>query len=175
MTSALVLTPLLLLGLVLALLVPVIVKLLKRRPIQEVTPEWLESFSVASYYPMESLLNDEDFRFLSRQPGFDLSLYRKLRRDRLHIFKQYLDRSIVDFNRLHIAVRAFLPYVEEDCSDIVSRLIWLKFRFSCAVLNAELSYLLCLIGFKSLAVRSLILQLEEMSAQLGVVSAMQAG
>jgi len=58
---------------------------------EEITPEWLENFSTSVYHPMEGLLADEDFRFLSRQPGFDLSLYRKLRRERLRIFRQYLN------------------------------------------------------------------------------------
>jgi hypothetical protein len=169
----LVVTPLLLVGLCTGLLIPVLARLLRRCPAEDITPEWLESFSVSSYYPMQGLLNDEDFEFLSRQPGFDLSLYRKLRRERLHIFKQYLNRSILDFNRLHMAVRIILPHMKEDCSELVSRLIWLKVRFCCAVLRAEFSYRLCLVGFRCLAVRSLISQLEEMNSQLTLVAASQ--
>lgn len=174
MTSALVLTPLLLVGLISILFVPVLAKLLRKCSARDVTPEWLENFSVASYQPMAVLLNNEDFKFLSQQPGFDLSLYKKLRRERLQIFKQYLNRSISDFNRLHTAVRSILPYVKQDCSDVVSRLVWLKLRFSLAVLKAELSYRLCLIGFHSLAVRSLIGELEAMNLQLSLVSAAHA-
>lgn len=174
MTSALVLTPLLLLGLVAVLFVPVFTRLFKRCPVQEITSEWLDSFSVSSYYPMQGLLNDEDFRFLSRQPGFDLSLYRKLRRDRLNIFKQYLNRSIGDFNRLDTAVRTMISLSTQDCSDLASRLIWLRVRFSFAVMKAECSYRLCLIGFRSLAVKSLLVQLENMYVQLGDISATQA-
>jgi hypothetical protein len=161
-------------GLMLALFVPVMTRLLRKTYAQDITSEWLENFSVSSYYPMEGLLSDEDFKFLSRQPGFDLSLYRKLRRDRLHIFKQYLNRAIIDFNRLHTAVRTLLPYTETDSSDIVGRLIWLRLRFSYAVLKAQLSYWLCVVGFRSLAVRELILHLEEMSLQLNLVTAAQA-
>lgn len=174
MTSALVLTPLLLVGLILILIVPVLAKLLRKCSAQDVTPEWLESFSVTSYQPMAELLNNEDFKFLSQQPGFDFFLYKKLRRERLQIFKQYLNRSIRDFNRLHMAVRSILPYVKEDSSDVVGRLVWLKLRFSWAVLKAELSYRLCLIGFHSLAVRSLLGELEAMSLQLSLVSAAHA-
>jgi hypothetical protein len=172
--SALVLAPILLFGLFTALLVPVLTRLLRSCAIREIPSDWLENFSVASYYPMERLLAEEDFKFLSRQPGFDLSLYRKLRRDRLHIFKQYLNRSIVDFNRLHAAVRAILPYVAEDRSDIASRLIWLKFRFSCAAIRAEISYRLCLLGIGTLAVHSLISELEHMSLQFNRIAAAQA-
>ncbi len=174
MASALVLTPLLLVALLLSLLVPVVARLLKRCSVQEITSEWLENFSVSSYYPMEGLLNDEDFKFLSREPGFDLSLYKKLRRERLRIFEQYLNRSIVDFNRLHTAVRAIVPHLPDNGSEIVGRLIWLKFRFSGAVLQAQASYWLCLLGIGSLSVRSLISQLEQMSLQLSLVSAAQA-
>jgi hypothetical protein len=173
--SALVLTPLLLVALLVGLLVPVVARLLKTCPVQEITSEWLENFSVSSYYPMEGLLNDEDFKFLSREPGFDLSLYKKLRRERLRIFKQYLNRSIIDFNRLHTAVRAMVPHLPDNGIDIVGRLIRLKLRFSCAVLQAQVSYWLCWLGIGSLSVRALISQLEEMSLQLTLASAARVG
>jgi hypothetical protein len=153
---------------------PVMIRLFRRCSVNEVTSEWLENFSVESYYPMSGLLNDEDFKFLSRQPGFDLSLYRKLRRERLRIFKQYLNRAIGDFNRLHTAVRAIVPYVADNGADVVSRLIWLKVRFSYAVVRAEISYRICLLGGGSLAVRLLISNLEEMNQQLVRVVAAQA-
>ncbi len=130
--------------------VPVLIKLSRRCAIQDIDPEWLENFSPASYYPMQRLLSEEDFRFLARQPGFDLSLYRKLRRDRLHIFRQYLSRLILDFNRLHVTARFLLANGREDHSDLVSQLIWLKVRFSLAVIQAEASYLLCCVGFRTL-------------------------
>jgi hypothetical protein len=123
---------------------------------------------------MQGLLAEEDFNFLCRQPGFDLSLYRKFRRDRLRIFKQYFNRLILDFNRLHATARAILASSPEDCSEFVTQLIWLKIRFSVAVMRVEANYLLCLIGFRSLAVGALIVRLEEMSAQLTSIAAAQA-
>jgi hypothetical protein len=153
--------------------VPVLIKLSRRCTIQDIDPDWLENFSPASYYPMQRLLSAEDFRFLSRQPGFDLSLYRKLRRDRLQIFRQYMSRLILDFNRLHVTARFLLAHGREDCSDLASQLVWLKLRFSLAVIQAQLTYLLCCVGFRTLAVRSMIARLEEMSAQLSFISATQ--
>jgi hypothetical protein len=172
-STVLVLLPLAAAGLSLAFLLPVVCKLYRRCNAEEITSEWLESFSPSAYYPMQSLLAEEDFRFLSRQPGFDLSLYRKLRRERLHIFRQYLSRLILDFNRLHTAARMLLAQGRDDRSDVLMRLIWLKAKFSAAVIHAEYSYVLCCIGFRSLAVRSMIVRLEEMSAQLGSLSAAQ--
>jgi hypothetical protein len=157
----------------LALILPVLFKLCRKCTVDDVTPEWLENFSPSTYYPMQGLLSEEDFKFLCRQPGFDLSLYRKLRRDRLHIFQQYLSRLIVDFNRLHATARAILASSPEDCSELVSQLIWLKVRFSVSVLRVQANYVLCLAGFRSLAAGALIVRLEEMSAQLSSIAAAQ--
>jgi len=123
---------------------------------------------------MQGLLGDEDFNFLSRQPGFDLSLYRKLRRERLNIFQQYLKRIVVDFNRLHLTARFLLAQSAEDRSELVQHLFFLKIRFSCAVIQAQFSYYLCCLGFRCLSAAALIRRLEEMSVQLATIPAAQA-
>ena len=110
--SVLVFAPLLLFGLILCFLVPIIFKLYRRCKVTEITPEWLANFSAASYYPMQGLLAREDFAFLSRQPGFDLSLI-KFRRERLRIFRQYLNRLVLDFNRLHTTALIVLAHSAE--------------------------------------------------------------
>jgi hypothetical protein len=162
--------PLVLGGFMLALFFPVLRWLCRRAAVEEITPEWLDAFSVAAYYPMQGLLSDEDFVFLSRQPGFDISLYRKLRRERLHIFRQYLIRLIVDFNRLHAFARLILSRSNQDRSDVVAKLLRLKLEFFMAVLQAECSYLLCRLGFRFLAARRLISALENMSLELATLS-----
>ncbi len=173
-STAVILIPMVLCGLSLILVAPIVVKLYRRCRLEEITPEWLESFSPSSYYPMQGLLADEDFRFLLGQPGFDYSLYRKLRRERLHIFHQYLNRIIRDFNRLHAAARVILAHSHEDRSEMVGQLMWLKVRFSAAAIHGELSYLLCWLGFRTLAARAMIVHLEQMSSQLMFITANQA-
>lgn len=172
-STALILVPMVFCGLSLLLVAPILFKLYGQCRIEETTPEWLETFSPSSYYPMQGLLAEEDFQFLSRQPGFDYSLYRKLRRERLHIFHQYLNRIIRDFNRLHAAARVLVVHGHEDRSEMVGQLMWLKVRFSLAAVQAEFSYLLCWLGFRSLAARAMILHLEQMSTQLTSISATQ--
>jgi hypothetical protein len=174
LTPALVVTPILLFAASLLLLLPVLLRLFKTCKVEDISADWLESFTCSSYYAMEGLLSDEDFKFLSRQPGFDLSLYRKLRRDRLNIFKQYLNRLILDFNRLHVAARFLISQSPEDQSAVVTRLAWLRIRFSIAVIRAEISYAFCRIGFRYVAIRSVIHHLEEMSAQLSAISVPRA-
>jgi hypothetical protein len=170
LSSVAVVAPLVLGACILGLFLPILRSMCHRTAIEELTPEWLESFSVAAYYQMEGLLSDEDFTFLSRQPGFDISLYRKLRRERLHIFRQYLIRLILDFNRLHAVARMILSRSTQDRSDTAAKLMALKVRFTIAVFQAECSYLLCQLGFRFLATRRLIAALEDMSLQLAALS-----
>jgi hypothetical protein len=173
MSVALIFTPVVVFFLTAIFLVPVVFRLLRHSNLAEVTPEWLENFTTAAYYPMEGLLAEEDFRFLCRQPGFDFSLYRKLRADRLRIFRQYLNRLIGDFNRLHAVARFLISQGGEDRSEILKQLIWLRVRFSGSVLQVEANYLLCRFGWRSLATANLVARLEDMSGQLNAISAMR--
>jgi hypothetical protein len=148
-------------------------KLYKNPSVEELTPEWAESFSVSYYAPMVGLLSDEDFQFLARQPGFDFALRRKLRKERLQIFRGYLRKLVCDFNRLHLAIRLSIARQPRDHSALVTQLIWLKVRFSISLLRVEVSYLLCWMGVRTIHVGSLVSYLEEMSAKFQAISVLQ--
>jgi hypothetical protein len=149
--------------------VPVIVRLLRPCRMSEITPEWLENFQASSYYPMNGLLAADDFQFLTRQPGFESSLVRKLRRDRLIIFRQYLNRLVADFNRLHKVAILVVTQTNQDNSEVFMRLIKLRIRFSLTVLRVEFCYSLCRLGVGSLSVGALLAQFDEMASQLSVM------
>jgi hypothetical protein len=174
LTPVLVLTPLLLFLLSLIFIVRVLFRL--HRPFRQIKieKEWIENFSAAPYRPMLALLDAEDFAFLSRQPGFDLALYKKLRRERLRIFRQYMNRLIADFNRLHAWARGLAVNAQGDNSALLGRLVKLKLSFSVAVFRAEANYLLCCLGYRTLGVRTLLLSLEEMTAQASAILALQS-
>ena len=152
--------------LALAFMVRILLKLNRNTSAQQMSLDWLSRFSVADYDPMQVLLAEDDFAFLSRQPGFDLSLYKKLRRERLRIFRQYLNRLITDYNRLHAAARQLMGETQQDESEAVARLIFLKFKFGLAVFHAEANYLLCCFGFRTLGARTLVLRLEQLSQEV---------
>lgn len=153
-----------------AVLGPVVFRLFQPCSFNEIPREWLEEFTPSSYYPMRRLLSDEDFQFLARQPGFDASLYRKLKRERLLIFRQYLRRLILDFNRLYTVTRTLISQQQEDHSDLAVRLMKLRFRFMFSVLAAECSYVLCWMGVKTMVATAMLARLEEMSAEFGRVA-----
>jgi hypothetical protein len=149
------------------LLLPALLRLCKGCHVEDISAEWLERFSSRSYYPMDNLLTGEDFSFLSRQPGFDWALYRKFRKDRLRIFRQYLSRMILDFNRLHLVARVLLSQSEHDQSSMLQKLVWLKIRFSLSVMRAEFRYALCCCGVRALCAGELIAELEELAGLIG--------
>jgi len=175
LTSVLVLTPVLLFILTLAFIIRVALKLLSRRgTAPETSSDWVNGFSAAAYESMHALLCDEDFSFVSNQPGFDLDLYKRLRKERLRIFRQYMNRLITDYNRLHAGARALIAANMEDRSEMMGRLLKLKLAFMHAVVTAEVNYLLCCIGFRTLTIRAVVLRLEELNAQVAFISSAHA-
>lgn len=173
MTPVLVLTIVLFISFALALVARIVLKLHRRCDPEEISPQWLASFSISAYQPMHALLCEEDFSFLSRQPGFDLVLYKKFRRDRLRIFRQYMNRLVTDYNRLHTAARFLIASRSHDQSDAMLRLILLKMNFTAVVCRAEINYLLCCVGFRTLEVRALVVRLEDLSSRLAAISTVQ--
>lgn len=173
MTPVLVLILVLFISFTVAFIVRIVLKLHRRCTMEEISPQWLANFSVSSYQHMHVLLCAEDFSFLSSQPGFDLVLYKKFRRDRLRIFRQYMNGLVADYNRLHTAARVLIASTAQDQSDAMTRLIRLKLTFITVVCHAELNYLLCCVGLRTLAVRALVLRLEELSSQVAAFSAPQ--
>jgi len=80
---------------------------------------------------------------------------------------------IMDFNRLHTVARFALAQSNEDQSALLSKLIWLKVRFSAAAVRVQFRYLLCFMGFPSLDVHQLISRLDEMTSRLTSISTAQ--
>lgn len=164
MSASLVIAPLFVFFAILVVLIPVLAKIFRQCHLEEVTPDWLESFSPANYKAMELLLADEDFDFLLRQPGFDASIGKKLRQDRIRIFRQYLHRLISDFNRLHTYARFLIVHNQiVDQSAVLSRLIRLRIRFSITVMQLELSLTLAYFGFQPRLAGRVVAQLTEMA------------
>ena len=132
----------------------------------EMEQGWPSGFSSEKYLPMQNLLNQEDFDFLSRQPGYDAQLLRKLRRDRLAIYRMYLFGMIRDANRLYYVGRLFLVQTREDQSSFLVTLLLLRLRFCVAVLRADLNFHLCRLGIGTLPARTLLNQLNALHSQV---------
>ena len=95
--------------------------------------EWLADFSVATYAPMERLLDERDFAFIASQAGYDPSIVRRLRLERKEIFRGYLRRLVRDFNQLLAIAKLMIVYGGEDQIEVARSLWRQQITFYCAV------------------------------------------
>src|SRR5258707_4988519 len=75
------------------------------------------------YQPMARLLQEDDFRYLSAQPGYSPRLGRRLRSQRRRIFRGYLRSLRRDFATLSMALRTLVLHSAEDRSDLAASLV----------------------------------------------------
>ena len=72
----------------------------KLRETLPVTQEWLAELSPDRYRPMSRLLDNRDIRFLREQQGFRPEMEKRLRAQRVLVFREYLRMLEADFRRL---------------------------------------------------------------------------
>lgn len=142
-------------------------RLLSPARLDGLSRDWLSSFSVARYRPMERLLDEEDYRFLSSQSGDTTDLVRRLRAERRKIFRGYLGCLKKDFNRLEGLLRLYTVYAEEDRPELVRAILRRRLRFTCAFWAVEFRLLLHSLGMGTVDVRQVLAPLDSMKLQLG--------
>ena len=141
-------------------------KLRSHIAISDVTPAWLDCFSIQRYRPMERLLSEDDFRFLRSLPGYRPEIENRLRRERRAAFRRYLDRLIRDFHRLHAAARQAVAYSETDQSHLVGVLMRQRGEFAWVILKIEVRLALHSIGLAHVKVSGLVTAMDAMSQEL---------
>lgn len=124
--------------------------------------EWLDDFSAADYRPMERLLDARDCAFLASQTGFQPSIARRLRRQRIGIFQSYLRGMIRDFHRLLRVARFITVYASQDSAGFEADLWRLQWRFYRCLVAAEVRLALSMIGVGAVDARGLLASLERM-------------
>jgi len=72
----------------------------KLRETLPVTQEWLAELSPDRYRPMSRLLDNRDIRFLREQHGFRPEMEKRLRAQRVLVFREYLRMLEADLRRL---------------------------------------------------------------------------
>jgi hypothetical protein len=153
-------------GALLCATVLLIWRLVSSMSVQGVDPEWLKSFSMSSYRPMERLLNQEDLVFLRAQRGFEPKIEKELRASRCRLFRMFLKDLGRDFNRLHYALRLMVLYAPSDCPELAKTLLVQKFSFFVALVTVRVRLELYALGFGPADVRGLISAVDGMRAEL---------
>ncbi len=141
-------------------------KLASRTGAKAFTAEWLESFSLEKYAPMERLLNRGDFEFLASQPGYRPEIARRLLAERRRVFSGYLQLLVRDFNRLHGAAKAMLVHSQQDLPEFAQALWRQQIAFYYAVSMLRCRVALYPWGWTGVNVRKLAQPLESMRTQI---------
>ncbi len=157
--------------LITAALAAIIAHLLRARRTNPVDIEWCRNFSTARYRPMERLFVEEDYEFLSAQPGFSPAVYRRLQAERRRVFRQYLKALGRDFDRLMAAAKMLVVHAAEDRPDLAKVLMRQKLVFTYALASVHCRLILSGLGLGRVDVRPLVRALDGLRMELGSLSA----
>lgn len=138
--------------------------------VDECDANWISEFSTTKYRPMLRLLAEDDFRFLEQQEGYEPAIGKRLRSERLKIFRGYLRNLVRDYHRLHIAARLILVYSSEDRSDLASQLVRHRLEFAWNLMRVELNLAMYSVGLGTVDVRALIGTLDSMQSCITAAS-----
>ena len=130
------------------------------------TAEWISELSVERYRPMLRLLDDSDLEFLWRQPGFDRRMARRLRRQRCHIFRSYLNSLADDFRKMCGTLRILMVNSAIDRPDLGAALTRRQTEFRLCMLRARWRLLLYRWGSGCVDIDSLMKLFENLCGEL---------
>src|SRR5216684_1242049 len=128
--------------------------------------EWLDSFSLENYAPMQRLLDTGDVEFLSSQPGYRPEIGKRLMAERRKIFRGYLRMLILDFNQLIGLGKLMVVYATEDHAELARALWRSQISFYCAVFAVQCKLALHPLGWSGVDVNKLVKALETMRDQI---------
>lgn len=123
---------------------------------------------IANHYrPLERLLLQTDWQYLSRQPGMTSARIRQFRTQRRKLFRQYLSSLIGDFSAICMLIKALMVQSSEDRPDLSRSLSRAKTAFYMAIVGIHLRLLVHAVGFPSITIEvgDLTRALEAISAQ----------
>lgn len=127
--------------------------------------EWIDVLSSDRYRPMLRLLQEDDCRFLSEQPGFTPSMLIGLRLQRRRLLRAYLRRLDADFK--HICT--VLEIVRSQSPEDRPGLAWLlrnRVMFACSLMLVRLRLWLHEQGVGSVDVTGLVTRFDAMRLKL---------
>ncbi len=110
------------------------------------TLDWIEELSTERYRPMLRLLNGEELRYLSTQPGYSPKLAAEFRRQRCEIFRGYLRSLSRDFNRVSTALKLLMVQASADRPDLAASLVRSRVAFTFALIAAHVHLQLYSLG-----------------------------
>ncbi len=121
-----------------------------------VTAGWIDELSIERYRPMMRLLDTSDVKFLRSQPGFTPAMVRRLRSQRVQVFKGYLRCLSLDFNRVCAAIKLIMLQSRRDRPELAEALVRHQFLFTSGMLMVHFRLLLYRFGIGGVDVTTLV-------------------
>lgn len=141
-------------------------RLASRFDAQQCTAEWLDSFSVKSYAPMERLLGNSDLVFLASQPGYRPTIGKRLMAERRKIFRAYLRLLVRDFNQLIGIGKLMVVYSDRDQLQFARSLRRQQVTFYARLGALQLQLALYPLGWTTVDAGGLLAALGDMQAKV---------
>jgi hypothetical protein len=141
-------------------------RLVSRFDAQQCTAEWLDSFSMKSYAPMERLLANSDLVFLASQPGYRPAIGKRFRAERRKIFRAYLRLLVRDFNQLIRIGKLMVVYSDRDQQEFARSLRRQQLKLYARVGALQVQLALYPLGWTSVDVSGLLGALGDMQAKV---------
>jgi hypothetical protein len=135
--------------------------------------DWDSIYLASRYKPMERLLDPMDFRFLESQTCYSRGMARRLRANRISIFRGYSRCLARDFSRVSNALKMLMVHAPVDRSALAGLLLKQRLLFTGNMMSLEAQLMLHGLGWSAprVDVRSLVEALDAMRTQLRVLAA----
>jgi hypothetical protein len=115
---------------------------------------------------MLRLLDATDFQFLRSQKGFTAEMEKRLRRQRVQVFRGYLRLLVADFDRIVAALRVILAQSAIDRPELASLVLQRRLSFALGLIGVQCRLALFGLGWSSMDVSELIRLFDGMRLQL---------
>jgi hypothetical protein len=145
-------------------------RLSSRFDAERCTAEWLDTFSLESYAPMERLLERGDVEFLSTQPGYNPKIAQRLMAERRKIFAAYLGHLVRDFNQLVGIGKLMIVYSAQDQQEFARRLWRQQVHFYTGVCAVRVQLALYPWGWAAVDARRLVAAITAMRDQVRMLA-----
>jgi hypothetical protein len=135
--------------------------------------DWESIFSPSRYKPMSRLLDPVDYRFLQSQAGFSRRIMRRLRANRIEVFRGYARCLGRDFSRVSSALKLVMVHGSVDRSALAGLLLKQRMEFSLHMMSLEARLVLHSFGMSAptVDVQRLVEALDTLRAQLQAFAA----
>jgi len=141
-------------------------RLISRDRTLSLSVDWDDIFSPTRYRAMERLLDEGEYEFVASQAGYNPNVEKKLRAERVRIFRGYVRWLGNDFTRISSAVKTLMLASETDRTDLAGLVMKQQFSFVSAFVAVEFRIILYSFGWSRVEVGALLEAFDGMRAQL---------